>query len=142
MRGGAIPVIAWGTLLLVLFIGNWIWDGKAVNAAEAAFASLIIYSAALGLWLARRESVRRGPPPPRTRIEASPSMSLGAVLAGIAVGSILFGLVWAQFLFIFGIGLLVVAVGRLVLEVRSERESRRAMTDRAGAPPVDREAQR
>ncbi len=131
MRGGAIPVIAWGTLLLVLFIGNWIWDAKAVNAAEAGFASLIIYAAALGLWLARRESVRRGPPPPQTRIEASPSMSLGAALAGIAVGSILFGLVWAQFLFLFGIGLLIAAIGRLVLELRSERASRHAIVDRA-----------
>lgn len=159
MRGGAIPLIAWGTLLLVLFIGNWIWNDKGVPAAEAALAALIIYAGALALWLARHESVRRGPPPPRTRIEASPTMSLGAALAGIAVGSILFGLVWAQFLFIFGIGLLIAAVGRLVLEFRSERSSRRTMVeqaraargpsvpatpphDAAAAPPAGEEARR
>ncbi len=137
MRGGAIPLLAWGTLLLVLFIVNWVWDAKAVNAAEAALAALIVYAGALGLWLARRESIRRGPPPPQTSIEGSPSMSVGAVLAGLAVGAILFGLVWAQFIVYFGFGLLLAALGRLVIEVRSERASRRAMLERARAasPP-------
>ena len=33
MRGGAIPVLAWGTLLLVLFVGNWIWDNTSHQPA-------------------------------------------------------------------------------------------------------------
>jgi hypothetical protein len=140
VRGGAIPVLVWAGLLFVLFVGNWIWDAKTVNAAEAAFAAVIIFAAAFALWLARHESIRRGPPPPHTTVEASPSMSLGAVLAGLGVGSILFGIVWAQFLFFFGIGLFVVGLGRLAIELRSERASRRAMLDRAGAPaPTPRE---
>jgi hypothetical protein len=131
MRGGAIPVFAWGTLLLVLFIGNWIWDAKDVNAAEAAFAALVVYAAGVGLWLsARRDALRRGPPPARAEIEASPSMSVGAVLAGLAVAAILFGLVWAQFLVFFGAGLLVAALGRLWIELRAEQRSRRAVQER------------
>jgi len=142
VRGGAIPVLAWAGLLFVLFVGNWIWDAKAVNAAEAAFSAVIIFAAAFALWLARHEAIRRGPPPPQRRIEASPSMSLGAVLAGLGVGAILFGLVWAQFIFIFGIGLLIVAIGRLAIEMRSERASRRAMLDHAAAPTAHEEVRR
>jgi hypothetical protein len=130
MRGGAIPVLAWGTLLLVLFIGNWIWDAKAVNAAEAVFAALVIYAYGAFLWLMRREAIRRGPPPPRTEVETLPQMSLGAVLAGLSVAAMLFGLVWAQFLVYFGLGLLLLSLGRVWLELRSERASRRALQER------------
>ena len=127
MRGGSIPLLVWGTLLLVLFIGNWIWDAKPVNAAEAAFASLLIYAFALALWLARRESIRRGPPEPREEPEAVPQASLGAVLVGISVGTIMFGLAWANFLVYFGFGLLALSLGRLLLERRSERRTRREL---------------
>jgi hypothetical protein len=36
----------------------------------------------------------------------------------------LFGIAWARFLVIFGIGVLVLSIGRLVLEIRAERRSR------------------
>ena len=58
------------------------------------------------------------------------------------IRSILFGLVWAQFIFFFGIGLFVVGLGRLAIELRSERASRRAMVDRAAAPPAREEVRR
>ncbi|MDQ6745259.1 MAG: hypothetical protein M3Z27_04470 [Actinomycetota bacterium] len=125
MRGGAIPPAALGTLLLALFIGNLVWNDKPVNAAPAGFAALVIYAIALALWLARREALRRGAPAPRELVEAVPQASSGAVLAGLAVGATLFGLVWARFLVIFGVGLLLLALGRIVVEVRSERRSRR-----------------
>ncbi len=126
MRGGAIPLAIWGTLLLVLFIGNWIWDAKPVNAATAAFAALVIYLGALLLWLARRDAIKRGPPEPSAAPEAVPQGSLAAAGAGLAVGAILFGLAWANFLVYFGAAMLVLSLGRLALEVRAERESRRA----------------
>ena len=44
MRGGAIPILAWGTLLLVLCIGNWVWDDKPVNGAAATAAVVIVYA--------------------------------------------------------------------------------------------------
>jgi uncharacterized iron-regulated membrane protein len=125
MRGGAIPLLAWGTLLLVLFIGNWIWDAKPVNAATAAFAAIVIYAFGLLLWLARRESIRRGPPEPRADPEEVPGHSLAAVLAGLSVAAVLFGLVWANFLVYFGAAVLLGSLGRLALELRAERQSRR-----------------
>ncbi|MBV9310480.1 MAG: hypothetical protein JOZ73_06600 [Solirubrobacterales bacterium] len=124
MRGGAIPLIAWGTLLLVLFIGNWIWDARGVNPAAAGLAALIIYLAALLLWIARRDSVRRGPPEPRQDPEALPEESLGAALAGFSLATILFGLVWGRFLVVFGVALLVASLARTVLEWRAERRTR------------------
>ena len=42
MRGGAIPVLAWGTLLAVLLAINWIWTGDAIQVGSFAFALLII----------------------------------------------------------------------------------------------------
>jgi prolipoprotein diacylglyceryltransferase len=130
MRGGAIPLLAWGTLLLVLFIGNWIWDAKPVNAATAAFAALVIYAFAFALWLARREAIRRGPPAPSSEPQAISQMSFGAVLVGLSLGAILFGFVWAQFLVYFGAALLVASLARVWLEVRAERASRERVEER------------
>jgi hypothetical protein len=130
MRGGSIPLIAWGTLLLVLFIGNWIWDAKPVNAATAAFAALVIYAFAFVLWLVRREAIRRGPPEPSAEPQALPQMSLGAVFVGLSVAAILFGFVWAQFLVFFGAALLVFSLGRVWLELRAERTSRDQIQER------------
>jgi hypothetical protein len=125
MRGGAIPLLAWGTLLLVLCIGNWIWNGKAVGSGAASAAVLIVYGFAVLVWRSGREAIRRGPPEPRTETEAVPQVSLGAVLAGLAIACILFGLAWANFLVYFGAGLLLVSLGRVAVEVRSERMTRR-----------------
>jgi uncharacterized iron-regulated membrane protein len=114
-------VLAWGTLLLVLFIGNWITDDRGVNPAVAGFASVLIYAVALMLWLARREALRRGAPAPRAEPEAVPEASAGAVLAGLSVACILFGMVWATFLVYFGIGTLLLALGRIGVELRVQR---------------------
>ena len=63
MRGGSIPLLAWGTLLLVLFIGNAVWNGKPVDSLVAAFAALVIYlGAALIAASSGRQALRRGPP--------------------------------------------------------------------------------
>lgn len=123
MRGGAIPILAWGTLLLVLFIGNWIWDNRGVNPLAAGIASALIYAFGLLLSLARREAVRRGPPPSSPGLDPVPEASVGAVLVGISIGCILFGVVWSTFFVYFGAGLLLLAVGRLALELRAERRA-------------------
>jgi hypothetical protein len=124
MKGGAIPLLAWGTLLLVLAIGNWIWNGRAVGGAAATLAALIVYAFAVLVWVARRDSIRRGPPEPRSEPDAFPRDSLGAAVIGVAIGCILFGLVWAKFLVYFGAGLLALSLGRVWLELRAERASR------------------
>jgi hypothetical protein len=125
VRGGAIPILTWATILLVLCIGNWVWDDKAVNGAAATAAVAIVYAFGVAVWLARREAIRRGPPEPRTEIEDVPQASVSAVAIGLSIGCALFGLAWAKFLLYFGIGLLVVSLGRLALELRAEHATRR-----------------
>jgi hypothetical protein len=124
MRGGAIPVLAWGTILLVLAIGNWVWDGRPVNAGAASAAVAIVYVVAVALYASRREAIRRGPPEARPVLDAVPQASVAAAGIGVSLGCILFGIAWARFLVDFGIGLLVLSIGRLVLELRAERRSR------------------
>jgi hypothetical protein len=124
MRGGAIPILAWGTILLVLAIGNWIWNGRAVGSGAASAAVLIIYGFGVAVWLARREAIRRGPPEARPDLDSVPQASLAAAGIGVSLGCILFGIAWAKFLIDFGVGLLVLSIGRLVLEMRAERRSR------------------
>jgi hypothetical protein len=124
MRGGAIPLLAWGTLLLILAIGNWIWDHKAVNAAAAGFAALVIYlGAALLTARAGRRAVRRGEPEPDPAPHAVPQASSGAAISALGLASILFGFAFGSFLTYFGAALLVLACGRIGLELRSERRT-------------------
>ena len=124
MRGGAIPVLAWGTILLVLAVGNWVWDAKPVNAGAASAAVAIVYVFGVALWASRREAIRRGPPEARPVLDSVPQASVAAAGIGVSLGCILFGIAWARFLVDFGTGLLVLSIGRLVLELRAERRSR------------------
>jgi uncharacterized membrane protein len=124
MRGGAIAILSWGTILLVLAIGNWVWDAKPVNGAAASAAVAIVYVFGLALWLSRREAIRPGPPEARPVLDAVPQASVAAAGIGVSLGCILFGIAWARFLVDLGIGLLVLSIGRLVLEMRAERRSR------------------
>jgi hypothetical protein len=85
---------------------------------------------AIGLWIARRESIRRGPPEPRTTSQTIPNASVAAVGIGLSIGCILFGVAWANFLVYFGGGLLLASLGRLVLELRSEQTTRRELSSK------------
>jgi hypothetical protein len=125
MRGGAIPILAWGTILLVLAIGNWVWDDKTVNGLAATSAVVIVYVFGVAVWMARREAIRRGAPEPSSVTESVPQTSLAAAGLGISAGCALFGLAWAKFLLDFGIALFIVSAARMALEVRAERASRR-----------------
>lgn len=126
MRGGAIPLLAWGTILLVLYATNWIWEGRPIQVATTAFALMAIYGIGVALWLLRREAIRRGPPRPSRAPQPLADSSLGAVLVGLSVAAILFGTVWARFLVYFGAAMLVVALARGLLEVRGQRRARDA----------------
>lgn len=127
MRAGAIPLLAWGTLLLVLLVGNWVWTGDSVQVGLFAMATGLIYAGAVLLVALDRGALRRGPPPLEDEPELVPEASLAAVLVGLAIACVGFGLVWAGFLVYFGAGVLVLSLGRLVLEVRAEREARAAL---------------
>lgn len=121
MRGGAIPLLCWATLLAALLAINWIWTGDAIQVGMFAYAALSIYAGGLLLWLLSNAALRRGAPIAREDPEAVPRASLAAVLVALSIACILFGLAWAKFLVFFGAGLLVVSLGRLALELHAER---------------------
>jgi Na+/H+-translocating membrane pyrophosphatase len=125
MRGGAIPIFCWGTLLLVLMIINIIWAGSQVQAATFAYAVVAVYGTALALSIVRPESLRRGPPIRESAPEAVPRTSLAAMTLGLAIGAMMFGVVFGKFLVFIGGGIWLLAAGRLVVEVRAQRRSLR-----------------
>jgi hypothetical protein len=125
MRGGAIPLLAWATGLVVLLAINWIWTGDAVQVGSFAFAVMVIYAGGGLLVLMGRHALRRGAPAPRRDPEAVTEASLASVIAGLSIGCILFGVVWANFLVFFGAGVLLLSLARIAIEVRAERDSRR-----------------
>jgi hypothetical protein len=131
MRGGAIPMLCWATVLAVLLAINWIWTGDAIQVGTFAYASLSIYATGLLLWLLSRSAIRRGPPVATGDPEAIPDASLAAVVVALSIACILFGIVWAKFLVFFGAGVLVLSLGRLAVEVRAERAGVR-QASRAG----------
>ena len=131
MRGGSIPLLGWGALLAVLMAICWIWTGDAIQVGSFGFAVLVVWgSAALLAAEGGRQSLRRGPPRAVRRAEAIPTASLGAVLVAVAVGSIVFGFAFGRFLVFFGAGLLVVSVGIVLYEIRTERRAERAAAAR------------
>jgi hypothetical protein len=137
VRGGAIPLLAWGTLLVVLLVGNLIWTGDAVQVGTFALAAGVVYTGAVLLVVWNRQALHTGPPPPDDEPEVVPEASLAAVLVGLSVACIGFGLVWAGFLSYFGAGVLVLSLGRLVLELRAEFGARDALKAR-GTPEEPR----
>jgi hypothetical protein len=124
MTGGAIAPFAWALILATFGVINWIWTGDAIQMGTFGFAVATVIALSAGLVLRSREAARRGSPPARAEVQTIPSASLGAVLAAIGIASIVFGLAFGKFPIYFGTGLLVAALGRLVLEVRSERRTR------------------
>jgi hypothetical protein len=135
VRGGSIPLLAWGALLAVLMALCWIWTGDAIQVATFAFAVLVVWGgAALLAAEGGRESLRRGAPPRVRRPEAIPTASLGAVLVAVAVGSIVFGFAFGRFLVYFGAGLLVVSLGIVLHEVRGQRRAEREAATRQRGP--------
>jgi hypothetical protein len=127
VRGGAWPLLGFGGLLVVMLGLNWIWTGDGIQVALFGFAALIAFgSAGTLIFGGRREAVRRGPPPVAEGPQAIASASLGAVLAGLSVAAIVFGLAFGRFLVYFGSGLLIVSVARVMQELAGQRRARRA----------------
>jgi hypothetical protein len=132
VRGGAIPLLAWGTLLAVLGAINWIWTGDTIQLGTFAFAILVVIGSAAILVLLSRQAIRRGAPEPSDEPEAVPDVSVGAVVAGLSLGSFAFGFVFGRFFVYFGLGMLALALGRLAIEVRAQRRSERLARERQG----------
>jgi formate hydrogenlyase subunit 3/multisubunit Na+/H+ antiporter MnhD subunit len=95
-----------------------------------ALAAGLVYAFAALLVAWNREALKTGPPPVDDEPEAVPEASFAAVLVGLSIACIGFGLVWAGFLIYFGAGVLVLSVGRLVLELRAQLAARDALEAR------------
>ncbi len=130
MRGGALPLFAWGTLLVVLLALNWIWTGDAIQVGTFAYAALSVLGAGGLLVAASRQALKRGPPEPRSEPEGIPAGSLGTVAAALSVAAMIFGLAFGRFLVFFGAAMLALSLARITLELRSERRDTRAPSPR------------
>lgn len=130
MRGGAIPLLAWGAVLAVLGAINWIWTDDAVQVATFGFAVLVVVGGGVAAAVAHRSALRPGPPTADRDPEALPEVSVGAVLAALGVGSIAFGLVFGNFFVYCGAAVVLGAAGRLSVEISAQRRSRREARER------------
>jgi len=125
MRGGAIPLLVWGSLLLVLLALNWIWTGDAIQVASFAFAVSSVIGWVIALLTSRpREALRRGPPSASREPQAVPSASYGSVLLAVGAASTVFGFAFGHFFVFFGAGLMVVSAGVVARELYAERRAR------------------
>ncbi len=122
-EGGAIPFLVWGTINLVLIIGDWIWVGTGVHVAEGGAMILVIYLFGLALLLRSRTAMRKGAPEYVPEADPLPRASLGATGAGVATGLILFGVVFGKFLIFIGGALLVLSLAGAARELVWQRRT-------------------
>jgi predicted MFS family arabinose efflux permease len=121
MRGGAIPNFLWGTGMLALLAANAIWTKNHFQIYLNTFAVVVTFGFALALTLMNRAAIRKGPPRPEAKLEAAPSTSVAGMMLGVAIGAMLFGVVFGKFLVYLGGGLWLLAFGRLIIELRAQR---------------------
>ena len=117
MSRAPLPLLAWAALLAGLAAMLWIWTGDAIPIGMLGGAAVmtLLITAAYALR-------HRGRAPPEER-RAVPDVSLGATAAAIALAAMAYGAVFGLFLVFIGAGVLVLALARIALELRSERRS-------------------
>jgi hypothetical protein len=124
MRGGAWPLLIFGSLLVIFGIGNRIWTEDAIQSATYAFAAAASYLTAAALSLAGRgEAARRGAPPPGEVTRAIPAASAGAVVLALGAGTLGLGFVYGKFLVFGGGGLLALGCVLLARELHAQRRA-------------------
>jgi hypothetical protein len=126
MRGGALAPLTWAGLLVVLGIINAIWtSGDTIQSGTFAAAIGSIVALAVLLSALSPAARRKGPPKPQPRLEVVPSASFASVVAALALGCFVFGFAFGRFPVYFGAGLLLAALGRIVVELRAQRRAQR-----------------
>ena len=123
-------MFVWSPMLALSLIGNWIVTGDAIQVAEFGFAVTVVFGFGALLTMRSPQSARRGSPEHDDSPEAVPQSSLGAAGAGVAFAALLFGLVWAKFFVYLGAGMMLFALGRVWIELRAQRTSRRLVGGR------------
>jgi Na+/H+-translocating membrane pyrophosphatase len=131
MRGGSIPLFAWGLLLVVLLVVNAVWTSDTIQVTLFGFAAGVVFLSAIAFGVASRgEALRRGAPAASGDPEAVPTSSLGAVMVAVGFAALMFGLVFGSFLIYFGAGVVIASLGLLAREMRDERRARRTWQER------------
>lgn len=124
MRGGALVPLVWAGLLLLLAAINAIWtQGDLIQSATFLAAIGSVLALAILLIGLSPQARRTGAPEASTSPEAVPSTSLASMIAGLALGMFAFGFAFGQFPIFFGAGLLIVSLGRLIVELRAQRRA-------------------
>ncbi len=128
-------MLIWSGLLLVLYAGNWVWEGKKIDTGQTLFAVALILAWAIGIALASRHALRGGAPARETEPETAPEASFGSAGLAIAVAIAAFGAIFGHFLYYFGAAVALLSLGRIALEVRASRRTRAGvLTAREGEP--------
>jgi hypothetical protein len=122
MRGGAWPLLIFGSLLVVFGVGNRIWADDTIQSATYAFAAAASYLTAAGLSAAGRgEPVRRGAPPEVAVTRAIPAASAGSVVLALGAGALGLGFIFGKFLVFGGGGVIVLGAVLLGRELNAQR---------------------
>lgn len=123
MRGGALPVLGWVSLLALAGILNAVWTGDAIQSATFGAAVLAITLTGLALILRSPQATRRGEPDRTSRPEAIPVASLSVAAIAIGLGVLAFGIVFGTFPILLGAGIIVAGLGRLAIERHAQHRA-------------------
>jgi hypothetical protein len=115
-------LLIFGSLLVVMGVGNRIWTEDTIQSATFAWAASVSYLAAAALCAAGRgEPVRRGAPPAAEVTRAIPAASAGAVVLALGAGALAFGFVFGKFLVFGGAGVFALGAGLVIRELAAQR---------------------
>jgi uncharacterized membrane protein YfcA len=123
MRGGALPILAWGLILAISGATNAVWTGDSIQIGTFAAAVVATLLTAAVLIARSHQAAHRGEPTAPSRPEPVTHTSFGTVIAAVGVGTVLFGLVFGHFIVYFGAGLIAVGLGRLAVELHHQRRA-------------------
>jgi MFS family permease len=143
VRGGAIVPLIWGGLLTLVLVMNFIWTDDPIQTYQFATAiGMVLALVVLLVSLSRGEALHRGEPELDRRPRAIPQTSFAAAGAGLAFGMFVFGFTFGSYgsfelgtgflkaPTVMGFALLLLAIGRLVVEKRAERRAVEQLRER------------
>ncbi|MCW3018756.1 MAG: hypothetical protein JWN10_1064, partial [Solirubrobacterales bacterium] len=91
---------------------------------DFAFAMFVIIVSVVALAVSSRlRALRRGAPEPVERPEAVPDISFGAAIVAVGFAALIFGLAFGHFFIYFGAGVMVLGLGRVGVELHSQRHT-------------------
>ena len=113
MSAGWFYVTLWGVLLAILALLHFAFDvrGLQIGLAAGAAAAVLVLG---GLLAARR---------PRERVRLLPENSYATVMLAVGIVMVAAGLLFGQWLYLMGAGLIVLASAGLAREMLAARRS-------------------